>query len=71
MTLSIKKAGIPSGAENFERLPSSARVDLPVLQALNHSLPGCSTGSGFNQTRIPAELSRTARCHSFAGGSVK
>ena len=34
MAQSIKKSGIPSGAENIERLPASARVDLPVLQAL-------------------------------------
>lgn len=34
MTVSIKKAGIPSGAQHFEQLPASARVDLPVLQAL-------------------------------------
>lgn len=34
MTLSTKKTGLPSGAENIERLPASARVDLPVLQAL-------------------------------------
>ena len=34
MTLSTKKTRLPSGAENIERLPASARVDLPVLQAL-------------------------------------